>query len=264
MIIQAKNKLKELSPLVHIIAGSISVNDCANFALSTGAKPITCIYDKETEEITKNAKALFVSLAQFDQERINVATKAVETAIGEGIPVCLDAVGINISKERFDFFKKITDKFKISVIKGNTAEIKALLNIKAKSTGIDVLPEDFKEEENIEICKKAAKEYGTVIFATAKTDIITDGTTVHTVVGGNEAMQLITGTGCILGSVCACYLTVEEPLNACVCASTLLKKSGELSCEQGCLKKGIASYKTGLWDNFYNLAYTDSLDRLHL
>jgi NAD(P)H-hydrate epimerase len=92
---------------------------------------------------------------------------------------------------------------------------------------------DKKEEEKIEIVKKIAAEYKTVILLKAVFDIISDGTNVYIIKGGNQGLTK-GGTGDILAGLCTALIAKNNAVDSAVIASYLLKKSADrLSSEMG-------------------------------
>ena len=70
---------------------------------------------------------------------------------------------------------------------------------------------------------------------------------VGSIVAGAIDWQLaqITGTGCLLGMLCGCYLSVDRSINALVTACAVLGISGELSQTE----KGNGTFFVNLMDN---------------
>ena len=57
------------APLIHCITNPISINDCANTVLLTGAKPIMAEHPDEVAGITAIAGALAVNLGNITDAR---------------------------------------------------------------------------------------------------------------------------------------------------------------------------------------------------
>lgn len=236
------------SPLIHCITNPISINDCANFVLATGAKPIMAEPPLEVEEITSRANALAVNIGNITDARLESIKLSAKRAHELNIPWIIDIVGVNCSKLRFNYVKELLNNIRPSVIKGNMSEIKAISCIKSHGKGIDVTKADATTNENIAenilIVKNLANKYNTVVIASGKIDIITDGNVVYTVENGCDTMSLVTGTGCILNVLTGTMLSVAEPLSAGVMAAVLLGVAGELADSSN----GTGSFKISLLD----------------
>jgi NAD(P)H-hydrate epimerase len=85
---------------------------------------------------------------------------------------------------------------------------------------------NLKLEEKIKIAQETAKKYQTIILLKAVVDIISDGKETYVVEGGNAGLTK-GGTGDILAGLTVALSSTNPPLLAVVCASILLKKSGE-------------------------------------
>lgn len=243
-----KEKLIETSPLIHCITNPISINDCANFVLALGGKPIMAEHPLEVEEITAKAKALALNIGNITDARMKSIKLSAKKATELNIPWVIDIVGVSCSKLRLNYVKELIDTLTPSIIKGNMSEIKAISFIESHSNGIDATKADATTKENIDdnilIAKNLANKYNTVVVASGKIDIVTDGNAVYTVENGCDTMSLVTGTGCVLNVLIGTMLSVAPPLNASVMATALLGVAGELSDNT----KGTGSFKINLLD----------------
>lgn len=253
---EAMESLKKKSPLIHCITNPISINDCANFVLAAGAKPIMAEHPLEVEEITSVSSALAVNIANITDARMQSIRLSLRRAAELGIPSVMDMVGINCSKLRLDYTADVLAGSRVSIIKGNMSEIKALSHIESHGRGIDAM-EDSTDldslDKNIGIAVKTALDHSSVVLASGKIDIITDGRDVYTVENGCDMMSLVTGTGCILNVLAGTMLAVAEPLEAAAFAAVLLGISGELSDTD----KGTATFKMQMLDKFGTLTESD-------
>ena len=64
-IAELYNKIQEERPIIHCITNAVTVNDCANILLATGASPTMAHHPLEVEEITAGTKALVCNLVQL-------------------------------------------------------------------------------------------------------------------------------------------------------------------------------------------------------
>ena len=82
------------APLIHCITNPISIHDCANVILASGARPIMAEHPEEVREITASAAALGLNLGNITDARRTSILLSGEEAARRGIPVILDLVGI--------------------------------------------------------------------------------------------------------------------------------------------------------------------------
>ena len=135
-------------------------------------------------------------------------------------------------------------KFKPAAIKGNYSEIYALSDEKYRSAGVDA--DKALNADNIsKAAVMLAQKYNTMVLASGRTDIVTDGKTVAYIHNGVPQLAQVTGTGCLLGVLCGCYLSVDRSINALVAACAVLGISGELSQTE----KGNGTFLVNLMDN---------------
>lgn len=240
--------VKRQNPLIHCITNPISINMCANAILALGARPVMAEHPKEVAEITSASRALMLNMGNITDARMESLLISAKTAKQKGIPFLLDVVGIACSSLRREYAHSFLGEAVPSLIKGNYSEIKALYNEKYFSPGVDALP-------SLDVCgitkisEKLAKKYKTVILATGKTDVITDGARAFYIKNGTPYLASVTGTGCMLGSMCAAFMATATTMDAGVSACAYLGICGELSKTD----KGAGSFMVNLMDKISTL-----------
>ncbi|WMJ23251.1 hydroxyethylthiazole kinase [Paludicola sp. MB14-C6] len=243
-----KSQVINNSPLIHCITNPISINDCANAVLAVGAKPIMAEHPQEVAEITANSAALAVNLGNITDVRMESMMISGKVAHENYIPSILDAVGVGCSKLRLGFAKQFIQENKPTVIKGNMSEIKTIAGVTADSIGIDVGNDDritvATIKDNLKIMQELSQKTGAVILATGETDLIVLGSNAYLVENGVKMLSGITGTGCMLNVLIACYLSSNEPIEATILATTMLGIAGELAETQ----QGTGSFHVRLLD----------------
>ncbi len=247
-ICEILKSIKKNKPFIHCITNPISINGCANAILSLHAKPIMIEHPEEVGEIVSSADALMINVGNLTDARIISIKTALAKAAEKGIPVLLDAVGAACSKFRRKYIMELLDIAVPSVIKGNYSEIMALYNSEYFSRGIDA-DETLDECRVTEAAKKLSEKYKTVILASGKTDIVTDGEKVIYIKNGTEQMALVTGTGCMLGALCTAFLTSAKQIDAAVSACCYFGICGEVSKTE----KGNGSFYVNLMDKISTL-----------
>ena len=224
--------VREHQPLIHCITNPISINQCANAILAVGGRPIMAEHPMEVAEITRTAKALMVNLGNITDARMESIRIGAKTATENGIPILLDAVGIACSRLRRSYVHELLFSITPTVIKGNYSEVHALYQDSYRSTGVDAEDLDISAVSNAAVA--LARERNTIILASGKVDIVTDGKRLFHIHNGTPQLSTITGTGCMLGALCATYLSANISLEAVITASALLGIAGEKAkTEQG-------------------------------
>ncbi|AOZ97149.1 hydroxyethylthiazole kinase [Butyrivibrio hungatei] len=235
-------KLKCSNKLIHCITNPISIMQCANSVLGLGARPIMAEHPAEVVDITDSADALLINLGNITDVRMEAMRKSFETALYKRIPIVVDAVGVACSDIRKEFFYKklitamdcicTTEESKpFLVIKGNYSEIKALYDDNYKGSGVDG-DASLNTEDIASVAKELAKDLDAVILASGKTDIVTDGERNYAVANGVKELGMITGTGCMLGAICASFLAAQEDIEAVAEACAFLGIAGERAAKE--------------------------------
>lgn len=217
-----------MHPLIHCITNPISINACANVILSAGARPMMAEHPAEAPLITQTAKAVMLNLGNFTDIRGESMMLSAQTAKAHGIPFLLDVCGAACLPSRRDYALRLTAQSTPSVIKGNYSEIAALYQSCYRASGVDA-DSGLSQAEAEKIAAKLARQLGTVILASGKTDLVTDGTRLIRIYNGTPQLASITGTGCMQGALCAAYLAGGSPLDAAIAACAVFGICGQLA-----------------------------------
>ena len=257
------------APLIHCITNPISIHDCANIILATGARPIMAEHPDEVEEITAVSSALMLNLGNITDARIASMQRALKTASQKNIPVLLDLVGVTCSKLRRDFARRLLSDGQISIIKGNISEILAAAELPFHGTGIDAGIQDAVSERNeawyCETARRLAAHFQCTVMATGKQDLIANAAAAFLVSNGHAALSGITGTGCMVGALTAAYLpgsravvqgavsennTGNSETVAALLGVVTMGFAGE---QAAAISRGPGSFQTALLDEIYCL-----------
>jgi hydroxyethylthiazole kinase len=257
MLNQIYNVLKnvrEKTPLVQAITNYVTINDCANILLSFGASPAMCEAKSEVEEFVKLVSALYINVGTLTEEQAEAAVTAVKTAKEFNKPVVLDPVACGAITRKMYISKRLLDCGGISVIKGNIGEIKALAGYSGKVRGVDSLDDG---EYAVEACRVLAEKYNTVVAATGKTDIITDGDRTCLIDNGTTMLTLVTGAGCMTGALTAAAAGVCEDKYIASAASVMaMGLAGEMA-EKSMALPLPGSFRVKLFDCIYSMDEND-------
>lgn len=249
---ELQNEIKKEKPLVHAITNPISINQCANTAISMGAMPIMAEHPREVQEITRTARALLLNLGNITDVRMQSMLLSSKVAVKENIPIIIDAVGVACSTLRHNFLSAMLKDISPTLIKGNYSEIYALDNTAYRSHGVNAQP-DLCAETIEKSAVNLAKKHHSFVLATGKTDIVTDGKRMFYIHNGHPRLSSVTGTGCMLGMLCSVFLSVHTDIQAVCMATAMLGIYGE----QASIQQGNGSFMTGLMDNLSLLTDTD-------
>jgi hydroxyethylthiazole kinase len=244
------------TPLIQAITNYVTINDCANMLLCFGASPAMCEAKEEVEEFVNLISALYINVGTLTKEQEESAMIAVAKAAQLNKPVVLDPVACGAISRKTTVVKKLLECGKISVIKGNVGEIKALAGFSGMMRGVDSIDDG---EDVVEACKELAKNYNTVVVATGITDVITDGTRTCLVENGTNMLTLVTGAGCMAGALTASTAAVcEDKVAASLAAITAMSLAGEMAAAtMGRVLPG--TFKTKLFDFIYCMTEEDIL-----
>ena len=222
-----RGAVRERSSLIHCITNPISINQCANAILAVGGRPIMAEHPREVSEITATAGALMLNLGNITDVRMEAMRLSARTAAEQGTPILLDAVGVACSKLRRDYACGLLEGVTPAVIKGSYSEINAPYQESYRASGVDA--DAALDAQTVERAAALARTCRTVVLASGKVDIVTDGTRLIRVRNGTPQLSCVTGTGCMLGALTAAYLSAASGLDAAVTACAVLGVCGQLA-----------------------------------
>ena len=195
--------------------------------------------------------------------------ESLKIAASLHIPVMLDLVGTACSNLRYEFAQKLMNIHMPELLKGNMSELLAMSGQTAHAIGIDAGVQDVLTDANRshlkELFQEKASRWNTTLLITGKEDMIVSASKCEFITNGTPAMSQITGTGCMLGMICATYLAVTDPFTAAVSAAREFGTAGERaeknssgpgSSRQSCsisLQSFIKKFPSDNMDNFFHI-----------
>lgn len=245
------SRIYQKHPLTVCVTNNVTINDCANILLACGASPTMSKDIREVGIIAKKAGAVVLNLGAI--EYFDSMLIAAKSANSENIPVVFDPVAAGASPLRIDCCEKLLSETKISVIRGNISEIKALLGENNFAGGVDAAESDLTAdiETLCETAESLALKTKAVVMISGKTDVISDGAKIALVKNGCEIMTRVTGCGCMLTALTGafCAAMPEDIFSASVYSAAAMGLCGEMAFDK--VKKrneGTGSFRTYLID----------------
>lgn len=255
----ALERVRATTPLVHCITNYVTVNDCANALLASGASPIMSDDPLDVADITTICGGLVLNIGTLNAHTIEGMRIAAARATELSHSIVLDPVGAGASALRTETACELLDRFGVSVIRGNMSEVKAIAGASASTRGVDVNPEDVVTDENLTssaaFAKGVAERTGAVVAITGAIDIVADGTRAFAIRNGSPLMGKITGAGCMLSAVTGAYAVANatQLLEGTLAAVAAMGVAGEVAQARMTPADGNGSFRTYLLDALYNL-----------
>lgn len=230
-------RLREKAPLVHCITNSVVTGFTANVLLSIGAAPAMVDIPDEAGMFAGIAGGVLVNLGTPTAEQRDAAREAV-AATDRWV---LDPVAIGALPVRTALAAELLEA-RPAIVRGNPSEVIALAGLGAGGRGVD---STVGAEDALEAAVTIARSAGSVVAVSGEVDIITDGTEVVRVAGGDRLLTLVTGGGCSLGATMAGFLAVCDPFSAAVAASVAHAVAAEHAAKAS---SGPGSFAVGFLD----------------
>jgi hydroxyethylthiazole kinase len=239
-------------PLIHHITNSVTINDCANITICTGAAPVMAEAPEEVGDMVAAAGALVLNIGTLSAAQVEAMLIAGRRANELGIPVVLDPVGAGATAFRTATAGRLLDALEIAVLKGNAGEIGVLAGTGGSVRGVD---SGGVAGDPVETARECARVTGTVVSMTGAVDVVTDGDRVFLVRNGVPAMDRLSGTGCMASSVTAAFVAVADDYAvASAAALAALGRAGEWAATSA---RGPYSFRTALFDEVAGLTAED-------
>lgn len=247
-------RVREARPLVHFITNFVTVNDCANITLATGASPIMADAPEEMAEVTSICDALVINMGTLNARTAASMVAAGKAASKAGHVVVFDPVGAGVSALRNETAHNILQEVRPTLIRGNLSEIRYLALGLGGSHGVDAAQGDSVTIDNIhthaDMILHFARRQQCVVVASGPIDIVSDGRKVFCVHNGCSFMGRITGTGCMASGVLAAFAAAgrDRLFEAAVAATVCMGVAGEMAARRLKKGEGTGSFRTYLLD----------------
>jgi hydroxyethylthiazole kinase len=237
------NKIKTQQPLVVCLTNFVTVNDVANALLACGAQPVMSVEPGDTRDLLGHASALYINMGTPDHTFAHTALAAAETAYRKSLPVVFDPVGCGAGALRTHIARELYASGFLTAVKGNLAEIKALLGRQSAIRGVDSLEQEQGDSDK-EFLKAGAVPLTVV---SGRHDLVITPEKSCFLAHGHPRMKQLSGTGCVMGALTAAALAVmkDDPLTAGLAAVLLMGMAGEQAARTA---RGPLSFKTLLID----------------
>jgi len=202
-------KVREVNPLVHNITNVVVTNFTANGLLALGASPVMANAKEEAADMAKIASSLVLNIGTLNPQTVEAMILAGKEANVHDVPVIFDPVGAGATPYRTETAQRLMNEVKVSVIRGNAAEIANVVGENWEIKGVD----GGNAKGNLtELAITAAEKLKCVVVITGKEDVVSDGENTYIVSNGHRILTKVTGTGCLLTSVIGAFAGVEKNL----------------------------------------------------
>ena len=251
------NEIRGRRPLVHSITNFVVMNETANATLCIGALPIMSHAVEEVEEMVGVAGALVLNIGTLAPEWIDAMELAGKRANELGIPVILDPVGAGATRLRTDSSKRLLENVRISIVRGNNAEVATLAGLAAEIRGVESISSSGSAEQ---VARQLASTYGCVAAITGAVDVVSDRTRTAKISNGDVMLSRVVGTGCMSNVIVGAFAAVNsDPFEAGVGGLTAFGIAGQIAAAASGDKPG--TFHTELYNALYALRPED-VDRL--
>lgn len=242
-------RLRQQQPLVHNITNYVVMNFTANILLAIGVSPVMAHAENEVAEMADIASALVINIGTLEDSWVQSMLVAAKAANRKRIPVILDPVGAGATRLRTETARQLLGQTRISLVRGNASEIKALAGASDGAKGVDSIA---TVDQAREPAMQLADRYQLPVVVTGAQDLITDGRQTLLVNNGHPLMGRVTGTGCGATALIAAFAAVEKDLP--LAAASALACYGLAGEQAAARSSGPGSFIAHFLDHLYNIS----------
>jgi hydroxyethylthiazole kinase len=238
-LIKGFAQLREKQPLILHLTNIVAMEEQAHITLAAGARPIMSDSSDEAKELASIADALLLNIGMPNHDQMDSMKFALEKAKERKIPVMLDPVGYGASRIRNQIVDELIQMGGISIIKGNSGEIATLFGKKGAVSGVDSTLSQSDEIKQIVV--QLSQQKSITIAATGKQDYVANESHAAVLSGGSKLLTKVSGSGCMAGSLIACFMAAGlDPFYAGIAGILMMKIAAEKA-EKRSLGSGLFS-----------------------
>lgn len=217
--------------LIQVFISPVAVNIAVNACIAAGFTAITMRDTEEIDDFLPKIDGLLVNLGSLLQSDIPKMLDAAQIFNAQNKPWVLDPVAVGVTSVRLGAALHLLQHTP-SIIRGNASEIITLTHALGlvKERGTCKGPDSMDSVETaLEPAKALANHTGSVVGVSGAVDIVTDGQRTQRITGGHPLMPQITGLGCAVSTLMACFVTQETPFTAAITAFEHAARAGEVA-----------------------------------
>lgn len=270
---------RKTTPLIHCITNYVTAGDVANLILAAGASPVMTDHPAETASTASASDGLVLNLGTPKIGSVIAMIHAGRAANRKGIPVVLDPVGIGVSAHRRHAARRILSRVSVSIVRGNSSEIRTLANlfgypVEKEQHGVDAVSVQMQDANassnsmeaaeatvsksfitkrlrtDTHIARFLSKKLRAVIVCTGPCDLVVCGSQTARIHNGCPELAQITGSGCMMDGLLAAFsATSKSYFYPSICAVTEIGLCGEKAVAQMRANgTGLGSFHTYFMD----------------
>lgn len=223
-------RVRRQAPLVFCLTNAVTVTDCANILLASGASPVMSLDPREASDMAKVSNAVVVNMGTPSSDSVQAMLLAGRSANERGIPVVLDPVGAGATPLRAEIVSSLLASVRFALIRGNASEIAFLAGEKFSGRGVDA--GNGSELSAVSAAVQAlARKTDAVVCASGPVDVVSDGRRTLYCRNGHPMMPRITGSGCMSSALCGAFLgaSPDARFEAVSAAVAVMGISGQIA-----------------------------------
>src|SRR3990167_9286796 len=138
-IFEDLRKIRTHVPLVHNVTNFVVMRQTADALLALGASPVMAHAAEEMVDMVHLANAVVINMGTLDAQWVDSMLLAMEVAGQTHVPCVFDPVGAGATPYRTKVAQTMISRGTPLIIRGNAAEIRALVEESRETKGVDSL-----------------------------------------------------------------------------------------------------------------------------
>ncbi len=241
-------EVRRRRPLIHSMTNFVVMNETANAILAVGGAPVMSDAIEEAPEFAAMAGALVLNIGTLYPSSVDSMVAAGRAANAAGVPVVFDPVGAGATALRTNAARRILSEVSVTLLRANQGEAMAVAGLGGAVRGVDSAAD---VEGFAALAVDIAGRIGCPVAVTGRTDVITDGLVTYLCHNNHPMLQAVTGTGCTVTALSACFLAVNSDVPAAASSAlAFFAVCGELAAAES---RGPGSFEIALRDRMYTV-----------
>ncbi|MEE8667164.1 MAG: hydroxyethylthiazole kinase [Bifidobacterium mongoliense] len=234
---QAVDDTRHDKPLAPSLTNYVTINLVANAQLAVGGSAAMSYIPEELRTMMTLSHAGYVNMGTLQRHSPGDIAEVAKDFHDASYRWVLDPVAAGIGETRNTALRSLRAT-PPTVVRANASEVLALCDLWELGAGITGTPDGVESNDDVDsaagaatllarFLSQASPDGRAAVAVSGEVDLVTDGTHTYRLAGGSPMMTRITGAGCSLGGVLACYLAVSDPLTAALTASLIYNRASE-------------------------------------
>ncbi|CAF3518704.1 unnamed protein product [Rotaria sp. Silwood1] len=262
-VAQTFDAIRKKRPLIYQIVNHAVMNQTGNATIHIGAKSLMAHAVEEVEDMVSLADAIAIDSNSLSGPWVQGIHIAGQGANEKEIPIVFDPVLLGATTYRTETILKLLDSLDITILKGNSSEIRHIYNATVHVHGTDTATSVLDPGQMVR--QLAQKRNGkTIVALSGQKNYVSDAHQIVIIKNSCDRLNQLTGMECIVSALMACFAGVtKDYLVAAVGGFAVMGVCAEQATFHASVH-GTASFQVALFDRLSTLTGSELESLMHI